>query len=266
MAISRRNVYGYFTSHPVHVGRHVAGVLCGPESEISVLVVTVVLVVFGRHRHEGFSSSNYANVLADTSHLSTESTLRGVTPSCLFVPRSTKKKDRAGYPISCLHRLVPAYNVTLNNPRECRQARENPTLDSAHVFVTVTNIVSGRCTVHTGTPPFSFCRAGYIYDQAKLPAPLYRSWVHSDSSKPACIRNSTETYDLKLYAVVRSFQPTAKTYFSEFSVENARSGRYNPVNEYHKTRPRIGYYQDPTIARSRERLRYPIEKWGVVRR
>lgn len=41
------------TSHPVHVGRHVAGVLLsGPESEIGVLVVTVALVVFGRHRHE----------------------------------------------------------------------------------------------------------------------------------------------------------------------------------------------------------------------
>jgi len=44
----------YFTSHPVHVGRHVVGVLRGPESEICVLVVTVALVVFGRHRHQDF--------------------------------------------------------------------------------------------------------------------------------------------------------------------------------------------------------------------
>lgn len=44
----------YFTSHPVHVGRHIAGVLRGPESEIGVLVVTVALVVFGRHRHQDF--------------------------------------------------------------------------------------------------------------------------------------------------------------------------------------------------------------------
>jgi len=44
----------YFTSHPVHVGRHVVGVLRGPESEIGVLVVTVTLVVFGRHRHQDF--------------------------------------------------------------------------------------------------------------------------------------------------------------------------------------------------------------------
>jgi len=44
----------YFTSHPVHVGRHVVGVLRGPESEIGVLVVTVALVVFGRHRHQDF--------------------------------------------------------------------------------------------------------------------------------------------------------------------------------------------------------------------
>lgn len=42
----------YFTSHPVHVGRHVVGVLRGPDSEIGVLVVTVALVVFGRHRHQ----------------------------------------------------------------------------------------------------------------------------------------------------------------------------------------------------------------------
>ena len=44
----------YFTSHPVHVGRHVVGVLRGPASEICVLVVTVALVVFGRHRHQDF--------------------------------------------------------------------------------------------------------------------------------------------------------------------------------------------------------------------
>lgn len=44
----------YFTSHSVHVGRHVVGVLRGPESEIGVLVVTVALVVFGRHRHQDF--------------------------------------------------------------------------------------------------------------------------------------------------------------------------------------------------------------------
>lgn len=44
----------YFTSHPVHVGRHVVGVLRGPESEIGVLVVIVALVVFGRHRHQDF--------------------------------------------------------------------------------------------------------------------------------------------------------------------------------------------------------------------
>jgi hypothetical protein len=42
----------YFTSYSIHVGRHVVGVLRGPESEIGVLVVTVALVVFGRHRHE----------------------------------------------------------------------------------------------------------------------------------------------------------------------------------------------------------------------
>lgn len=40
-----------FTSHPVHVGRHVAGVLRGREAEIGVLVVSVALVAFGRHRH-----------------------------------------------------------------------------------------------------------------------------------------------------------------------------------------------------------------------
>ena len=39
------------------------------------------------------------------------------------------------------------------------------TLDSPHVSGTVTSIVSGRCSVRTGTPPFSFCRAGYIYDR-----------------------------------------------------------------------------------------------------
>lgn len=44
----------YFTSHRVHVGRHVVGVLRGAESEIGVLVVAVALVVFGRHRHQDY--------------------------------------------------------------------------------------------------------------------------------------------------------------------------------------------------------------------
>lgn len=103
-------VYGYFTSHPVHIGRHVAGVLCGPESEIGVLVVTVVLVVFGRHRHEGFSSSNHANLLADTSHLSTELTLHGVTPSCLFVPNRGKN---FALPFFIYIDLFPNIDITL---------------------------------------------------------------------------------------------------------------------------------------------------------
>lgn len=60
----------YFTSHSVHVGRHVAGVLCGPESEIGVLVVTVDLVVFCRHRHRDYSSSETLNNRLPTTALS----------------------------------------------------------------------------------------------------------------------------------------------------------------------------------------------------
>lgn len=65
----------YFTSHPVHVGRHVAGVLRGPESEIGVLVVTVALVVFGRHRHRGYSSSRTWYNRLPTTALSLRSAL-----------------------------------------------------------------------------------------------------------------------------------------------------------------------------------------------
>lgn len=104
----------YFTSHPVHVGRHVAGVLCGPESEISVLVVTVALVVLGRHRHEGFSSSRYVNRTAGTGHLSTEFTLLLRCHSIMFVCPNKPWKNRflALAPRFLLeHRPVPTVYV-----------------------------------------------------------------------------------------------------------------------------------------------------------
>ena len=66
---------------------------------------------------------------------------------------------------------------------------KNFTLNSVHVFVTVTSIISGRCSVHAGTPPFSFYQAGYIYEKAILPAPHYQSWIHLLSLKPRAFKS-----------------------------------------------------------------------------
>lgn len=67
---------------------------------------------------------------------------------------------------------------------------KNFTLNSIHVFVIVTSIVSGRCSVHAGTPPFSFYQAGYIYEKAILFAPHYQSWIHLLSLKPRTCKSS----------------------------------------------------------------------------
>lgn len=91
----------------------------------------------------------------------TESTLHGVTPSrvCLSL---IEVKNRASTYLARIH-VIPATVQHRTNSADAHRICKSTTFDFAHVSVTVTSIVSGRCSVHTGTPPFSFCRAGYIH-------------------------------------------------------------------------------------------------------
>lgn len=204
-------------------------------------------------------------LLADTSHLSTAvNTTR--CHSIVFVcpldrPRGEKIAVSLLYygpvalgtaPRSRLQRYLRNTGPILADAyKKSRPSiRPHSRILRAHVSVTVTSIVQWPLPPFIrDTPPFSFTRAGYIYDRAiyhycLLPstgalgslALSLRTRVHS---KTPSGRHTILDYRAPFFASIRL---AVRIYLRDSWTENARSERQNPVTECHKTRPRVGYY------------------------
>lgn len=104
-------------------------------------------------------------------------------------------------------------------------------------------------SVHTGhTAIFIYASGLHIRpsDIPLLPAPLYRSswFTRSFPPDPRAFETPPGRHTIPGYRApfLASFRPAVWIYLGDSWAENARSGRHNPVTEYHKTRPRVGYY------------------------